>query len=188
MINVGELKKGLILKFDENLYEVVNYELFKLGKGNSEARIRIRLKDLRSGMASEKVFQTSDKLPRVFVESHPVGFLYEDGDMFYFMDQESFEQIVFTREQLVDITNYLKEGITLEVLTYKDKPVTIRLPITVELKVVETGPGFKGDTASAGGKPAKVETGLIIQVPFFINVGDRVKVDTRTGEYLERVA
>jgi elongation factor P len=113
--------------------------------------------------------------------------LYEEGELYYFMDKESFEQIPLGKDQIEEALPFLKEGMELEVLVYKEKPVGIELPVAVELKVKETGPSFKGDTATAGGKPAELETGFTIQVPMFINTGDIIKVDTRTGEYLERV-
>jgi elongation factor P len=114
-------------------------------------------------------------------------YLYNDGDLYYFMDQENFEQIPLNKEQLDDAVDYLKEGMSIELSSYKEKIIGVELPITVELEVVETEPGFKGDTATAGNKPAKLETGVSIQVPLFVNQGDVIKVDTRTGSYLERV-
>jgi elongation factor P len=187
MIAIGDLKKGMIMEFDGGLYEVVNYEHFKLGKGNSEARIRLKLKDLRTGVPSERVFQTSDHLPRTYVESHKAQYLYEDHGLYYFMDGETFEQSFFPQEQLQDILPFLKEEMEVDVLVHGNEAISVRLPITVTLKVVETPPGFKGDTASAGTKPARLETGLTLQVPFFVSEGDVIKVDTRVGQYLERV-
>jgi elongation factor P len=187
MIGISELKKGMVMEFGDGLYAVVSYEHFKLGKGNSEARIRIKLKDLNTGILSERAFQTSDHLPRAYVEYHKAEYLYEDQGDYHFMDSENFEQTFLPRERIADIVPYLKEGTEVELLLHNSETVTVTLPITVNLKVAETPPGFRGDTASAGSKPAKLETGAAIQVPFFVNEGDIIKVDTRTGQYLERV-
>lgn len=178
----------MVLEFGRDLFEVISYEHFKLGKGNSEARIRLKLKDLRSGDATERVFQTSDHLPRAIVESREAQYIYEDSGLLYFMDSQTFEQMALSKKQLEDIVPYLKEGMIVEVLTRGETPVTVKMPITVDLKVVETGAGFKGDTASAATKPAKLETGVTIQVPLFVNSGGVVRVDTRTGLYVERVS
>lgn len=188
MVNTGDLKKGMVLDIGGTLYELLEYEHFKLGKGNSEARIRLRLRNMRNGQPTEKAFQTSDHFKRVVVETREAQFLYEDGGLYHFMDNATFEQWPFGREQLADLLPYLKEGSVVEVLTQDSQALTVRLPRTVELKVADAAPGFKGDTASGGGKPATLETGLTVQVPFFINPGDTVRVDTRTGQYLERVS
>lgn len=187
MIGIGDLKRGMTMEFGDDLYEVVSYEHFKLGKGNSEARIRLKLRDLRTGVLSERVFQTSDHLPRTYVENHKAQYLYEDQGLYYFMDEENFDQSFFPRERIQDLLPFFKEGMEVEMLVHNGEVVTIRLPITVNLKVAETPPSFKGDTASGGTKPATMETGLTLQVPFFINEGDVIKVDTRGGQYLERV-
>jgi elongation factor P len=134
----------------------------------------------------ERSFQSDDRLVRARLDSRQMQYLYNDGELYYFMDQKNYEQMPFSAEQLGDALDYLKEGNSVEVSSYKDKVVGIELPITVELEVTDTEPGFKGDTATAGNKPAKLETGLTIQVPLFINIGDVIKVDTRTGTYLER--
>ncbi|MFC2007293.1 elongation factor P, partial [Chloroflexota bacterium] len=127
-----------------------------------------------------------DKLVRARLESRAMQFLYSDGGLYYFMDEEDFEQLPLTAEQLGDTLNYLKDGISVEVTSYHDEIIGVEMPITIELKVTESEPGYKGDTATGGTKPVKLETGLTIQVPLFINEGDIVKVDTRTGTYLER--
>ncbi len=184
MIDAGELKKGVTIELNGQLYQVVDYQHIKMGRGS--AQVRLRLHDIRAGHTIERVFQASEKFTRAFLEYRPIQYLYNDGHLFYFMDTETFEQIPLNEAQLEGTINYLKEGMNLEMFTYKGMPVGIELPVAVELKVVETGPGFKGDTATAGSKPAKLETGLMIQVPLFINNGDIIKVDTRTGEYLER--
>jgi elongation factor P len=186
MIDAGELKRGITIELDGQLYQVLDYQHIKMGRGS--AQVRLKLRDVRAGHTTERSFQASETFTRAFLERRPVQYLYNDGSLYHFMDTKSFEQIAIGKSMLGDALNYLKEGSNLEILTHKGKSVGIQLPIAVELKVTETGPGFKGDTASAGGKPAKLETGLTIKVPFFINTGDVIKVDTRTGEYLERVS
>lgn len=186
MIDAGELKKGITIELDGNLYQVLDYQHIKMGRGS--AQIRLKLRDLRAGYITERSFQASERFKRAFLEHRPVQYIYNDEHLYYFMDTKTYEQIPLDRSVLGDALNYLKEGLNLELLTHNGKPVGIELPVAVELKVVETGPAFKGDTATAGSKPAKLETGITIKVPLFINNGDVIKVDTRTGEYLERVS
>jgi elongation factor P len=186
MIDAGELKRGITIELDGQLYQVLDYQHIKMGRGS--AQIRLKLRDVRAGHTTERSFQASETFTRAFLERRPVQYLYNDGSLYHFMDTKSFEQIPIDKSMLGDALNYLKDGSNLEILTHKGKSVGIQLHVSVELKVTETGPGFKGDTASAGSKPAKLETGITIKVPFFINTGDVIKVDTRTGEYLERVS
>jgi elongation factor P len=186
MIDSGEMRKGITIELDGKLYQVVDYQHIKVGRGS--AQVRLKLRDIRSGHNIDRSFQASEKFARARLDSRNMQYLYNDGDAYYFMDQETFEQMPINASQLGDTLNYLKEGATLEVSSYKGDLVGVELPITVELEVAETGPGFKGDTATAGNKPAKLETGITIQVPMFINNGDVIKVDTRTGGYLERVS
>ncbi len=186
MIDSGELKKGIIIELEEKLYQVLGHQHIKMGRGS--AQVRLKLRDIRSAHTIERSFQASEKFARVRLEQRTMQYLYNDGDLHYFMDEKNFEQLPLTSSQLGDALNYLKEGMSLEVLNHKGELVGVEMPITVELRVAETGPGFKGDTATAGNKPAKLETGITIQVPIFINNEDTVKVDTRTGEYLERVS
>lgn len=185
MISTGELKKGITIELDGALYQILDWQHIKMGRGS--AQVRLKLRDIRAGHTIERTFQAGEKFSRARLDRRAVQFLYSEGALHYFMDSESFEQTVLSRDQLGDALNYLKEGASLELLTYKDEAISVELPNSVELEVVETGPGFKGDTATAGNKPAKLETGITIQVPLFINNGDIVRVDTRTGEYLERV-
>jgi elongation factor P len=186
MIDSGELRKGLTIELDGKLYQVVDYQHIKMGRGS--AQVRLKLRDIRSGHNIERSFQASEKFTRARLDSRIMQYLYNDGDAYYFMDEETFEQIPIDASQLGDVTDYLKEGMSLTVSSYKGKLIGVELPVAVELEVAETGPGFKGDTATAGNKPAKLETGITIQVPMFINNGDIIKVDTRTGEYLERIS
>jgi elongation factor P len=186
VIDAGELRKGIAIELGGEIYQITEYRHIKMGRGS--AQIRLRLRDIRSGNVIERSFQASDKFTPAFLKHHPVQYLYSDGDFHYFMDNENYEQIALTSEQIGEAIHYLKDGLNLEILTHKDEAVNIELPAAVELRVVETEPGFKGDTATGGNKPAKVETGINVQVPLFITIGDIIKVDTRTGEYLEKAS
>jgi len=183
MINATELRKGVLIEFEGKLYQVVDYQHVKMKR---TALAKVKLRDINAGHTIERSFQSGDRLIRARLDTRQMQYLYNDGGLYYFMDQETYEQMPLDREQLGDGLNYLKEGNTVELSSYNDKVIGVTIPITVDLQVTETDPGFKGDTASAGTKPAKLETGLTIQVPLFINEGDVVKVDTRTGTYLER--
>jgi len=186
MIDAGELKRGITIELDGQLYQVLDYQHIKIGRGS--AHVRLKLRDIRAGHTTERSFQASEKFARAFLERRPVQYLYNDSSLYYFMDTETFEQMPLDKAMLGEALSYLKEELNLQVLTHKGEAIGIELPVAVELQVTETGPSFKGDTASAGGKPAKLETGIIVQVPFFINTGDIIKVDTRSGEYLERIS
>jgi len=186
MIDAGELKRGITIELDGQLYQVLDFQHIKMGRGS--AQVRLKLRDIRAGHTTERAFQASETFTRAFLERRLVQYLYNDGSLYYFMDTKTFEQIPIDKSMLGEALNYLKDGSNLEILTHKGKSMGIQLPVSVELKVTETGPGFKGNTASAGSKPAKLETGITIKVPFFINTGDIIKVDTRSGEYLERVS
>jgi elongation factor P len=183
MISGSELRKGIIIELDGKLYQVVEYQHVKMKR---TALAKVKLRDLNAGHTIEKSFQSDDKFVRARLESRQMQYLYNEGNLYYFMDQENFEQLPLAAEQLGDALNYLKEGQTVAVSSYKGEVVDVEMPITVELEVIETEPGFKGDTATAGTKPAKLETGFSVQVPLFISEGDIIKVDTRTGIYLER--
>lgn len=185
MISGSELRKGVIIELEDKLYQVLEYQHIKMKR---TALARVKLRDISAGHTIERTFQSGEKFTRVRLDSRPMQYLYSDDDLYYFMDEENYEQIPLSTGQLGDAINYLKEGMSLEVSSYKGKLVGVELPVAVELQVTETEPGFKGDTATAGNKPAKLETGITIQVPLFINTGDVIKVDTRSGEYLERAA
>jgi elongation factor P len=184
MLDAGELRKGGAIELDGEIYQILEYQHVKMQQ--RQPVVKLKLRDVRSGNVTERNFQSGDKVKPAFLEHRPVQYLYCDGDLYYFMDNESYEQIMLTSAQVGEDTNYLKEGLMLEILTCKGNPVAIELPNSVELQVVETEPGFKGDRATAGTKPAKLETGVAIQVPLFINAGDIIKVNTRTGAYLEK--
>ncbi|NPV09749.1 MAG: elongation factor P [Anaerolineae bacterium] len=185
MISVTELRRGTIFESDGNLYRVLEYHHHKPARGN--AYIRTRVRDLRSGATLEKTFVSGDRVQDVRLDHRTVQYLYNDGSLYHFMDTETYEQLAVSRETLGDLVNYLVENMTLEVSTYEGEPVDIELPITVDLEVIQTEPGFRGDTASAATKPATVSTGLVVQVPLFVEVGDVIRVDTRDGSYLTRV-
>ncbi len=186
MIDTSELRKGIAIELEGKIYYILDYRHIKLGRGT--AQVRLKLRDIQEGHTIERTFQAGETFKRVYLETKPAQYLYQDGELYYFMDQESFEQIPLSQEQLGDALNYLKEGLVVQLSRHEGRTVGVELPITVDLQVVETGPAFKGDTSSGGGKPATLETGLTVQVPFFIETGDIVRVDTRTGEYLERVS
>ena len=185
MISTGDLKKGITIELEGGLYQILDWQHIKMGRGS--AQVRLKLRDIRGGHTIERTFQAGEKFTRARLDRRAVQFLYSEGNLHYFMDSETFEQSALDAELLGDALSYLKEGMSLEILSYKDSPISVELPNSVELEVVDTGPGFKGDTAQAGNKPAKLETGVTIQVPMFVNNGDIVRVDTRTGQYLERV-
>jgi elongation factor P len=184
MIDSGELKKGITIELDGKLFQVIDFQHIKLGRGS--AQLRLKLRNIKEGHTTERSFQASEKFQKVFLDRRPVQYLYNDGDIYNFMDTETFEQTSVDKNKIGDSLGYLKEGLNIALVSFKGETIGVELPVSVELKVEETGPGFKGNTASAGGKPAKMETGKMIQVPFFINNGDTIRVDTRTGEYLER--
>ncbi len=183
MISGSELRKGIIIELEGKLYQVVDYQHIKMKR---TALARLKLRDIRDGHTIEQTFQSNEKFSRARLDFRSMQYLYNDGGLYYFMDEESFEQMPLSASQLGNTLSYLKEGMSLQVSSYKGELVGVELPITVELEVTDTDPGFKGDTATAGTKPAKLETGITIQVPLFIDKGDIIKVDTRNGSYLER--
>jgi elongation factor P len=185
MISTGELKRGVIIEMDNQLYSIMEYQHQKIGRGS--AQVRMKLRNIRTGSISDTTVQAGTKFPRVRLEQRAMQYLYAEDNTHYFMDQENYDQIGLTEQQLGDTVNYLKDGMVIQVQFYESEPVDVEPPITVELQIVETDPGFRGDTASGGTKPAKLETGLVVQVPLFVNQGESIRVDTRTGSYLERV-
>jgi elongation factor P len=185
MISTGDLKRGVIIEMDKQLFSVIEYQHQKIGRGS--AQVRMKLRNVRTGSISDTTVQAGTKFPRVRLEQRAMQFLYAEDNTYYFMDQESYDQIGLTTSQLGDAVNYLKDGMVIQVQFYEEEPVDVEAPITVDLQIVETDPGFRGDTASGGTKPAKLETGLVVQVPLFVNQGETIRVDTRTGSYLERV-
>jgi elongation factor P len=182
MIDTGDLRRGMTIEVDGVLYQVLESTHLKLGRGS--AQVRMKLKDVRAGHIIERTVQAGTKFARARVERQSVQYLYADGDLHHFMNTETFDQIALNTAQLGDAINYLTENAICDLLTHDDQPIGIELSAAVELTVAQTDPGVRGDTAQGGTKPATLETGLIVHVPLFINTGDRVKVDTRSGEYL----
>ncbi len=184
MISTNDLRTGVTIEFEGAVWSVVDFQHVKPGKGS--AFVRTRLKNVRTGQVMEKTFRAGEKVPRARLDRREVQYLYGMDDEFTFMDTETYEQFALTRDQLGEALRYLKENLTLHVVFHEGRSLGVELPNVVELAVVETDPGVRGDTAAGGGKPAKLETGLTVQVPFFIGVGDVLRVDTRSGMYVER--
>jgi len=184
VILAGDLRPGMKIELDKAPYVVVDYQWVKPGKGG--ALNRTKLRNLRTGSIVERTFRTEEKVDSAALEERRAQFLYRSDDEFHLMDTESYEQFFLRDAQMGDAPKYLKEEMVVTIISHRGAPLTVEVPIFVELAVVETDPGVRGDTASGGSKPATVETGAVIQVPLFINVGDRLRIDTRTGAYIER--
>ncbi len=185
MISTSDFRRGTKIEFKGEPYEIIDFQHVKMGRGG--AFVRTKMKGLRTGKIIEETFSSGDKMPKPQLEEKEMQYLYRQDNLCYFMDTETYEQVPLTEEQLGDSLKYLKENMNVSILYYKGEPIAVELPTFVELKVVETEPGFKGDTASGGSKPGVLETGAGVKIPFHINEGDVIKVDTRTGEYIERV-
>ena len=186
MISVSSLKRGITIDLDGQLMSILEWQHIKIGRGG--AIVRVKMRNLRTGAIFERTFDSGEKFPEVELDERPVQFQYQDDDHYYFMDTENFEQIPLTTEQLGDNRYYLLDGLTFELVSYEGEPLSLEPPITVELRVTYTEPGFKGDTATGGTKPATLETGLTVQVPLFVSTGDLIRVKTDTATYLERVS
>ncbi len=185
MISTNDFRRGTKIEYKGEPYMVIDFQHVKIGRGG--AFVRAKLKGLKSGKIIEETFNAGDKVPKADLEEKEMQYLYSQDNLYYFMDNETYEQIPLTEEQLGEARLYLKENMNVYILYYKSEPIAVELPNFVELKVVQTEPGVKGDTASGGSKPATLETGATVKVPLHINEGDIIKVDTRTGEYIERV-
>ena len=186
MIDTGDLRKGLTLDLDGRLVKVLDYAHNKQGRGS--AQVRMTLRDLRTGATTQQTVQAGARFTPVRLERQHVQYLYAEGDQHHFMDTETFDQLVLDERAVGDVIKFLKENDVVDLLTYNGEPIDLELPTAVNLTVAETDPGLRGDTASGATKPARLETGLVVTVPLFVNIGDTVKVDTRTGEYIERVS
>lgn len=184
MIETGDLKRGSTIEIDGTLYTVLEVDHIKMGRGS--AQVRLKLRDVRGGHIIDKSVQAGTRFTRARVERAPAQYMYAEGDLHYFMNTETYDQFPVARDRLGDALDYLTENAECNLLMYGDEAVGIELPAAVVLTVTETDPWVKGDTAQGGTKPAKLETGITVTVPLFINPGDRLKVDTRTGEYLGR--
>jgi elongation factor P len=185
MISTNDLRTGLTIDVDGEVYSVVEFQHVKPGKG--AAFVRTKLKNMRTGRVVEQTFRAGEKVNRAHIERKEMQYLYREAESIVFMDNETYEQVSITEDQLGENINYLQENMNIFVLIYNGELMGIDLPHSVELKVATTEPGVRGDTASGATKSATLETGLVIQVPLFVDEGDIVKVDTKTGEYLERV-
>ncbi len=185
MISTNEFRKGAKIEYKGEPFEIIDFQHVKMGRGG--AIVRTKLKNIRTGSVLEDTFRSGDKFESPQLEERQMQYLYAADDLHYLMDTETFEQIPLNTSQLGDTKRFLKENMTVKMLKYRGKPLTIELPTFVELIVVHTEPGFKGDTASGGSKPATLETGAVVRVPFHINEGDVLRIDTRTSEYIERV-
>ena len=184
MVVAGDFKNGITFEMDGNVFQVVEFQHVKPGKG--AAFVRTKLKNVITGAVIEKTFSPTDKYENAYVERKDMQYLYNDGELYYFMDLETFEQLPLEEKKLGDNFRFVKEEMLCKIISYKGNVFGVEPPMFVELEVTDTEPGFKGDTATGASKPATLETGAQIKVPLFINIGDVLKIDTRTGEYLER--
>ncbi len=185
MIEVNNLRKGVTFELDDELYKVLDYHHIKVARGG--ATIRVKVRDLRSGATIEKTFNSGDRVQDIRLEKRDVQYLYSDGNLYHFMDTETYEQPVLSADLLGDAVSYLTDSMTLSLLTYEGESIDVDLPVTVELEVVDAEPGFAGDTAQGATKEVTVSTGLKVQTPLFVEVGDVIRIDTRDGSYLTRV-
>ena len=184
MISVNDFKTGLTISVDNGIWKVIDFQHVKPGKGS--AFVRSKLRNLRTGAIQEKTFRAGEKVEQAMIENRRMQYLYADGDMHVFMDNETFEQTELAADYLADELKYLKANMEVQIQSYEGETIGIELPKTVELQVTETEPGIKGDTASGGSKPATLETGLVVQVPFFVNQGDKLIINTSDGSYVSR--
>ena len=184
MITAGDFRNGVTFEMDGKVYQVVEFQHVKPGKG--AAFVRTKLKDVINGSNVETTFRPTDKMPKAHIERKDMQYSYSDGDLYYFMDPETFDMIPLNSSQLVDALKFVKENDTVRLISYKGNVFDVEPPTFVELTVTETEPGFKGDTSTGATKPCTVETGAQIMVPLFIDNGDVIRIDTRTGEYMER--
>jgi len=184
MITAGDFRNGATFELDGNIFQVVEFQHVKPGKG--AAFVRTRLKNIITGATVERTFNPTDKMLKAHIERKDMQYLYNDGDLYYFMDMENYEQMPLNKSSIGDSLKFVKENEIVKILSHKGNVFGIEPPTFVELEIIETEPGFKGDTATGATKPATVETGAVIKVPLFVNQGDRIRIDTRTGEYMER--
>ncbi|MCI8643165.1 MAG: elongation factor P [Lachnospiraceae bacterium] len=185
MVSAGDFRNGITLEIDNAVYQVIEFQHVKPGKG--AAFVRTKLKDIKNGGVIEKTFRPTEKYPQAHIERTDMQYLYNDGDFYNFMNVETFDQIGMTQEQVGDTLKFVKENEMVKMLSHQGQVFSIEPPLFVELEITETEPGFKGDTAQGATKPAVVETGATVYVPLFVNQGDKIQIDTRTGEYMKRV-
>ncbi len=185
MLSAGDFRNGITIEYDNNIYQIIEFQHVKPGKG--AAFVRSKLKNIISGGVVEKTFRPTEKFEEARIDRVEMQYLYNDGDLFYFMDMNTFEQIGLNQDQIGDALKFVKENEMVKVISHKGNVFSVEPPLFVELEITDTEPGFKGDTATGATKPATVETGALVYVPLFVNLGDKIKIDTRTGEYLSRV-
>ena len=185
MVTAGDFKNGLTIQFENNIYQIIEFQHVKPGKG--AAFVRCKLKNIKNGGVVEKTFRPTEKCPQARIERKDYQYLYADGDLYYFMDVETYDQIALSKDDIGDALKFVKENEMCKICSYNGKVFSVEPPLFVELEITDTEPGFKGDTATGATKPAVVETGATVYVPLFVNQGDKIKIDTRTGEYLSRV-
>ena len=185
MISAGDFRNGITIELEGNIYQIIEFQHVKPGKG--AAFVRTKLKNIINGGVVEKTFRPTEKFPTARIDRVEMQYLYNDGDLFYFMNTETYDQVALTKEQVGDSLKFVKENEVVKVCSWNGNVYAIEPPLFVELEVIETEPGFAGNTAQGATKPATVETGAQVMVPLFVNQGDKLKIDTRTGEYLSRV-
>lgn len=184
MVTAGDFKNGLTIEYEGGIYQIVEFQHVKPGKG--AAFVRTKLKNIVSGGVVEKTFRPTEKVENAIIERNDMQYLYSDGDFYHFMDVETYDQIALTQEQIGDALKFVKENEMVKICSHKGVVFSVEPPLSVELEVIETEPGVKGDTATGATKPCVVETGATVYVPLFINIGEKIKIDTRTGDYLSR--
>ena len=185
MVSAGDFRNGVNLEMDGNIYQIIEFQHVKPGKG--AAFVRTKLKNIINGGVVEKTFRPTEKFPTARIDRVEMQYLYNDGDLFYFMNTETYDQIALNNETIGDALKFVKENEMVKVCSHNGNVFAVEAPLFVELEVTDTEPGFKGDTATGATKPATVETGAVVYVPLFVETGDKLKIDTRTGEYLSRV-
>lgn len=185
MISAGDFRNGITIEYENSVYQIIEFQHVKPGKG--AAFVRTKLKDIKNGGVIEKSFRPTEKCPQARIDRNDMQYLYSDGDLFHFMDTESYEQIALNKDDIGDSLKFVKENEMVKICSHNGSVFAVEPPLFVELEITETEPGFKGDTAQGATKPAVVETGATVYVPLFVELGDKIKIDTRTGEYLSRV-
>ena len=185
MISAGDFRNGLTLEIEGNVVQIIEFQHVKPGKG--AAFVRTKMKNIKNGGVTEKTFRPTEKFPAAHIERSDMQYLYSDGEMFHFMNTETYDQIAMTEDQIGDSLKFVKENEMVKMLSHAGQVFAIEPPLFVELEITDTEPGFKGDTATGASKPAVVETGATVYVPLFVEQGDKIQIDTRTGEYMKRV-
>ena len=185
MISAGDFRNGITIELEGNIFQIIEFQHVKPGKG--AAFVRTKLKNIKSGGVIERTFRPTEKCPQARIDRKDMQYLYADGDLYYFMDTETYDQVALNEETVGDALKFVKENEMCKVCSHNGSVFSVEPPLFVELDITDTEPGFKGDTATGATKPATVETGAVVYVPLFVDMGDKIKIDTRTGEYLSRV-